>query len=220
MGFVHVPHVISLVISIFLFLLHVSSSYPLIGYSKKGTSGAEGIRFTLILDIFQFAKMSPGVIYDKNIPNVALADGHLKFGIQKGFSEEDFNLVLRIHRKHEVSSDTLSYQTLTSVNVTMIPLEDPSNGHNVSFSNVQISKTNKVTQMLKLLSGGEIADYNKGNYMNMTIDAFFGKPQEKGSGKTLVWNIVVLHFVVLVVVGIAVLFAVRRKEIHDLYFWK
>ena len=179
--------------------------------------GAEGKTNSLKLEIHQFSQMNRGIAYG-GIRRVSLSEGYLEFGVGIGSSDKQFKLTLQILGNNGESSDTLPNTTLDSVKLTMNPKSGV--GKTVVFSNVQFSKTNKMTQILNLLSKDEVAPYAQGNFMQLVIQVVHGKPERKGSANDGIpaSKIVVPVLFVLVVAGIVVAFLVRRKRIRGTYF--
>lgn len=178
----------------------------------------------LILEIHEFSQMDPGKTYS-GIPYVSLSEGNLNFGIGIASSSKQLKLVLKILGKNGKPDDTLPETTLSSVKLIMNPTSGE--GKTVAFQSVQLSKTNKMTEILTLLSENELRPFIQGNFMQLVINVVHDKaeekPKEKGNenenGKTPAWKIVVPILVVLLTAGIAVGFLVRRKRIYGKYFW-
>ena len=171
------------------------------GFSNA--AGPEGKMSSLTLEIHQFSEIDLGKAYG-GIPEVSLSGGKLQFGVGIGSSDKKFKLALLILGKNGKASDTLPDTTIDSVKVTMNPKSVT--GKTAVFSNLQFSKTNKMTQVVSLLSKDEVAPFTQDDYMQLIITVLYDKPERKKSekGKTPAWKIIVPVVVVLVIAGIAV----------------
>ena len=176
MGFINVVCASTLLILNLLALPYVSesspSSGPLISMTREfPVPGGEGKQ----LDIFLLRQLQSTDVYTVQYP-FQLQDKRIEFGLFVGSSNKNFNLLLRIRGNDGEWNDTLVDQTLASVKLTMIHLGFAGGApKTVTFSNVQFSKTDKLTQVLNLLSEDEFVPFLQNDGMTLVMEIVYDK---------------------------------------------
>ena len=212
---VNMKRFLTFVLFIFFAFLDVSLSDPMILETEFGSgSGPQGTSVYVGAEIHRFSEIIPGKAYAGSYLFPA-QEGQMKYAI--GIGDKQFKLILlirdwRTNKPYKNFKDTM----LHSVSVTVTPEEG--DGKKFTFSNVKFTQQDDMVVRFPLLSQNELSPYNEGDFMKLTINVQYTKPEEKGRekepGKTPAWKIVVPIVVVLTVVAIAVGFVVRRRMMN------
>ena len=218
MSFVNMTRFLTFVLLIFLALPNVSVSDPFIFEKLSGSGGGTlGATIDLLLDITQLNEIAPGKAYTG--PSFfPVSQGQMRYAIGIGVPDQQFKLIFVIRDWiNGKPIEQLNETIFDSVKVTITPNQGA--GKTISFTDLEFTKLNNMTQRLPLLSQNEMNPYTQGDFMSLGINIEFLKPKNKkdkkrgdGDGKTPAWKIVVPIVVVLCVAGIAVGVVVIRRR--------